>query len=683
MSTLITWQSYTVEQLLVERFHIQTGFHPTQRMIIEQIVHGRRVLAIQRTGWGKSLCYQIASLYFPHLTLVFSPLKALMRDQWRACVERYQIPAAMICSDFTEEANQEIFERSCQGEFKLLYITPERLSNRLWQQYLPHLRISLLVIDEAHCISTWGHDFRPDYRRIAQLFKVVPVQTPVLALTASANLQVERDILQQMGGKVQVVRGTMQRQNLALAVIPLKGDYEKLCYLGETLRHNPGTGLIYTATQKDAEMVASFLQLQGMQAEYYHAGRDSDIRQDVEQKLMSNQYKVVCSTNALGMGIDKNDLRFIIHYQIPASPIHYYQEMGRAGRDEQLAWCILLYDSSDLSIQEHFIRDARPAGNCYKMVFTLLLSHPRGLNQEEIRHQTGLSKQSVRIILSDLEDQHIITRQMHTRNYRALPGMKQFDPSPYDDFQRVKLRSLHHMRNYAQSTGCYMQYLTYYLGEQREYQCGICGRCQPDQFPAIKPSERMQKMVTLFLEEENLPRIERRSEKQVVLHEAGWALSFHGTSSIGRLVRASKYEGAGPFALSLVKRSVEVLSTRYRLEKIQGITSVPSTVSGLLVEDFARQVAEQLQLPFLAVLEKARTTQQQKTLRNALQKAENVKGSIKLLHSHLVRDKTLLLIDDIYDSGQMLREVSRCLIQAGAMAIYPFTITRTMHSDDH
>src|SRR5579864_7194910 len=221
------------ETLLAERFHISTGFHAGQCEIIERLVEGKRLLVIQRTGWGKSLCYQMASLYYPGLTIVFSPLKALMRDQCQRCNSAYDIPSAIVSSDFTEDENRETLRQAIGGAFKLLFIAPERLDNALWQSSVLKMRIGMIVIDEAHCISTWGHDFRPQYRRIVRLLNSIPRHIPVLALTATANQRVEQDILQQMGEWTEVVRGSMQRPNLYLHVERLEGDQEKLSYLAE------------------------------------------------------------------------------------------------------------------------------------------------------------------------------------------------------------------------------------------------------------------------------------------------------------------------------------------------------------------------------------------------------------------------------------------------------------------
>src|SRR5216683_2024514 len=208
MASEVTWQSNPPEKLLKERFHISTGFHPGQREIIEQLVQGKRLLVIQRTGWGKSLCYQMASLYYPHLTIVFSPLKALMRDQCQRCNDVYAIPAAIVSSDFSQQENRVTLEQAIAGDFKLLFIAPERLDNADWQSYVTKMRISMIVIDEAHCISTWGHDFRPHYRRIVRLLSALPKDIPVLALTATANRRVEQDIKQQVGLNALVIRGS-------------------------------------------------------------------------------------------------------------------------------------------------------------------------------------------------------------------------------------------------------------------------------------------------------------------------------------------------------------------------------------------------------------------------------------------------------------------------------------------
>lgn len=682
MASIVSWHNIPPEQLLTERFHITNGFHPGQRDIIERLVQGQRVLAIQRTGWGKSLCYQMASLYYPHLTIVFSPLKALMRDQCQRCNTAYNIPAAIISSDFTLEENEATLKRAVAGEYTILFIAPERLSNALWQTYVTQMRISMIVIDEAHCISTWGHDFRPQYRRIVRLINALPKNTPVLALTASATKRVEEDILQQMGAGVQVIRGTMQRPNLHVQVVRVNGDQDKLGYLAEVLLPRGDTGIIYTATQSSAEVVAAFLQGLGMNAEYYHAEREAHIRLDIEQKFMANHYKVVCSTNALGMGIDKSDIRFVIHYHVPASPLHYYQEIGRAGRDGKDAWCILLYDPADMAIQEHFIFTAKPEAQYYEAVLSYIRQSNRSLQHHELLLAISVTEQELRNILADLEEQHFITYHAQEQTYSSTRRPGKIDFSGFEIVRSHRQQELAQMQRYATGQECYMNYLTAQLGEQEQYVCGHCGYCQQEHFPYILPSERIQTAVLYFLHEDFMPCIERYHFGQYTVHERGWSLSYHGKTNIGKQVRASKYEGIGPFALSLVTRAVEVIRARYPLASIQGIVSVPPTKSGALVETFARQIAEASGIAYLPVMAKIHNTREQKALRNRLQKTANMQDAFSIRYTEHIAGATLLLIDDIYDSGATIRAAAQALMQAGARAVYPLTITRTIHSND-
>ncbi len=691
MAQEITWQSHPPERLLAERFFISSGFHPEQRDIIERLVHGQRVLAIQRTGWGKSLCYQMASLYYPHLTIVFSPLRALMRNQCQRCNEVYAIPSAILSSDFTVEENNATLERASAGTLKLLFITPERLGNALWQRVLSTLHISMVVIDEAHCISLWGHDFRPYYQRILDFITSLEDNMPILALTATANKRVEEDILQQIG-TAKIIRGVMNRPNLYLNVVRTCGDWEKLCYLEAVLHGRSDTGIIYAATQRDCEMIATFLNARGIGAEYYHAGRNDETRQRVEQELMSNQYRVVCSTNALGMGIDKPDIRFIIHYHLPASLIQYYQEIGRVGRDDNAAWCILLYDPVDVEIREHLIQSSQPSEQHYKTVWALLSEKPLGLDGHTILLITGLSQIILRIVLSTFEQQRYVIFDSTNRIYRlnnSHVSAKQHESYfPALDFtvnksvHAQKLQELQDIRNYVQTEYCYMSYVTTYLGDRNVDDCGVCGICRREHFPLIKPSERIQASVAHFLEQEYVPVIERCTINTVTVHENGWALSYHGTSYIGKLVSLSKYANGGPFALSLVVRAVEIVRMRYLLNTLQGVVSVPSTSGNTLVDVFAQQVASMLSLTYFPVLKKIRPIHKQKSLTNRVQKEVNIRDAFGVQSASAIASRTLLLIDDIYDSGYTLREAAKTLTQVGAKAVYPLTITRTYHSDN-
>lgn len=361
-------------------------FYDEQWRAIERILRGERILMIERTGFGKSLCYQFPATQFDGVTVVFSPLIALMRDQVKTLCNK-GIPAAYINSEQTYEENQEAIQRALNGEIKILYIAPERQENDEWIEATRNIKLSMIVIDEAHTISTWGHDFRPSFRRIINLVQLLPKHLPILAITATATRRVQKDIESQIGGGLTTIRGNLVRQNFMLQVVKVQSEDEKMIWLAYNLNSFEGTGLIYTGTRVDTEIYAKWLQFNGINAIDYNAGFDVETRKSIENGLMQNRWKCVVSTNALGMGIDKSDIRFVIHTQMPASPIHYYQEIGRAGRDGKPTRILLFYNEkkengSDLetdSLLPHsFIEGSRPTINKYQKVISLLQEEPLG-----------------------------------------------------------------------------------------------------------------------------------------------------------------------------------------------------------------------------------------------------------------------------------------------------------------
>ena len=343
-------------------------FYDEQWRAIERIFRGERILMIERTGFGKSLCYQFPATQFDGVTVIFSPLIALMRDQVRSLCKR-GIPAAYINSEQSYEENKVAIQRALNKDIKILYIAPERQENDEWIEATRKIKLSMVVIDEAHTISTWGHDFRPSFRRIINLVQLLPKHLPILATTATATKRVQQDIEAQIGGQLTTIRGNLVRPNFELQVITVQSEDEKMIWLAQNINSFTGTGLIYTGTRVDTEIYAKWLQFMGIKATDYNAGFDAETRKSIENGLMANQWKCVVSTNALGMGIDKPDFRFIIHTQIPVSPIHYYQEIGRAGRDGKPTRILLFYNkhkdnesgiAADSILPLSFIDGARP-----------------------------------------------------------------------------------------------------------------------------------------------------------------------------------------------------------------------------------------------------------------------------------------------------------------------------------
>jgi len=341
-------------------------FREGQREAIEAVIgDGSRALVVQRTGWGKSLVYWIATRVRRDEgrgpALIISPLLALMRNQI-AMAARLGLRAATINSGNVGEW-REIEERLGRDEIDVLLISPERLANEGFaSRVLPSIQgaIGLLVIDEAHCISDWGHDFRPDYRRIGRLLPLLGPDVPVLATTATANNRVVDDVAAQLGDGVAIIRGPLGRDTLRLDAIALSDGAERLAWLAENLPRLPGSGIVYCLTVADTERVAEWLQTRGIDARAYTGPMDTEAREVLEDALLSNQMKALVATVALGMGFDKPDLGFVVHYQRPGSAIAYYQQVGRAGRAVDRAYGVLLAGREDDEIADYFLRTAFP-----------------------------------------------------------------------------------------------------------------------------------------------------------------------------------------------------------------------------------------------------------------------------------------------------------------------------------
>jgi ATP-dependent DNA helicase RecQ len=659
-----------LKAILQTRFGF-SEFREGQEAAIRAALEGKRVLLIQPTGWGKSLVYQMIAA-MRGLTLVFSPLRALMRDQVRQATERFGLRADTVNSDMDEESQRTVLERATRGALDLLYIAPERLQNTLWQEFQTRLPIRAVVIDEAHCISVWGHDFRPEYRRIVSLVRLLPPEVPVVAVTATATRRVEQDVREQIGEPFHVLRGSLMRPNLRLRVVRTASEAEKLAWLAHLLNHLPGSGLIYTATRHSSELVAAFLQAQGYPVRYYHAGL-SDERVELEAQLQHNALKALACTNALGMGLDKPDLRFVIHYEMPASPIHYYQEIGRAGRDGVESYCILLAHPDDIETQRSMICSSRPDRQAHLRIYSLLQTQP--MRERELLLATGLPQHATRAILYDLQDQGLITRDAQ-RYYRALSRQAP-NLDHYDALLQAKLDELQAIVDYWTGTDCRMRYLCQFLGDTQATACGQCDTCTGVQLEPPPPALRQAVGRFHFHPPLN---IDAQYQKEPI-YAAGIALSFYGGTPAGEAIHACKY-GASPqpFPDWLVGQSASLIQQRFAGEPLDGITPIPSTVSGSLVEDFAKRLAARLSIPFVPALRKVRQTQPQKEFSNSVQKAENIKGAFECAAP--VQGKTLLIVDDVYDSGATLKEAGRILKQAGAGRLYAFCITRTRHRGD-
>ena len=717
-------------------------FYDEQWRSIERILRGERILMIERTGFGKSLCYQFPATQFDGITVVFSPLIALMRDQVRSLCER-GIPAAYINSEQSYEENQNSIQRALNGEIKILYIAPERQENEEWVEATRQLKLSMVVVDEAHTISTWGHDFRPSFRRIINLVQLLPQSLPVLATTATATKKVQYDIEQQIGGRLTTIRGNLIRPNFQLQVVKVQSEDEKMIWLAENLNSINGTGLIYTGTRIDTEVYANWLRFVGINATDYNAGFDADTRKSIEQDLMQNKWKCIVSTNALGMGIDKSDIRFVIHTQMPASPIHYYQEIGRAGRDGKPTRIILFYNekkengndvATDSLLPLSFVEGSRPTTNKYQKVISLLQEEP--LSEREVLKKANLKTNQLRVIKADLIDQGIIKEVLYgkIKKYEYQYNAPALNTDSFEALRDAKLKDLHAMEEYIYTDMPRMKYLCSFLDSDETVEYSNCDNTNLERitvsvtpewmtkledfretyFPCLELSSwtirkggfrlcyiapgkvQVEKTVKNDMGEvierpiieysNNINLLEYNQEEREIIEEHlgkasrlvdGYAASYYGVSNVGAAIHRSKYENGGDFPDFLLKKTLSVFGKKFRGIHFDLVLYLPPTNSGDLVKNFATKFARIIGVPISHELIKVRITQEQKMFQNSYSKHENVCGAFDI-DEDIVKDKYIILLDDIYDSGATLKEVGKLLTQKGAKCIVPIVIAKTI-----
>jgi len=663
-------------------------FRPDQREAIEALVDKReRVLVVQRTGWGKSAVYFLTT----HLlrreglgpTLLVSPLLALMRNQIEAAEQ-----LGLRCETINSASATTVaeLERALQrDEVDLLLISPERLANPEFAAKIMPLvgrRPGLIVIDEVHCISDWGHDFRPDYRRIGRIVdRLAGTRVPILGCTATANDRVVSDVADQLGATLTTFRGPLRRDGLALSTIRLDRQAERLAWLAATIPELDGSGIVYCLTVRDVENVAAWLSLQGIAVEAYHGSTDPELRLAAEHKLQTNQIKALVATTALGMGYDKPDLSFVVHFQSPGSPVGYYQQVGRAGRALTQSCGVLLRGLEDEQIQNYFIERAFAAEHLVNDVVAAFDRFDGPASLIDVQMQLNVRIGVLELVVKQLDVDGALERVGATTYQRTLQPWT-YPASRVEQVTAARRAEQQGMVDYFHTTDCRMRFIANLLDDPWPDDCDICDNCTGVTAARALPVELVAQ-AEQFLQRRPIPLVakkmyfdassgSRRKIPASELLEEGRVLSVLGDAGWGSLVRSGRL--AGSFDARLVA-ALAGLVTEWA-PPVGWVTCVPSLRRPSLVPPFATSLADALGLPFAPVLTKPSERAEQREQHNAAHQQRNVEGAFAVTGA--IPARACLLVDDLVDSTWTLTEIGRVLGRAGVPEVYPVALASVM-----
>ncbi|MEU0571270.1 RecQ family ATP-dependent DNA helicase [Nonomuraea sp. NPDC005983] len=655
------------------------------------VVERRRVLVVQRTGWGKSAVYFVATALLRELgegpTVIVSPLLALMRNQI-AAAERAGIRAVTINSA-NPEAWEEVYGQVADGLVDVLLVSPERLNNPDFRDnVLPELAESagLVVVDEAHCISDWGHDFRPDYRRLAPLFEELPPGIPVLATTATANARVTRDVAEQMGHDTLVLRGPLERESLHLGVVRLPTAEQRLAWLAQTLHELPGSGIVYTLTVAAAHEIAGYLREQGHEVAAYSGQSDQAERLEAEEALLNNKIKALVATSALGMGFDKPDLGFVVHVGAPQSPVAYYQQVGRAGRGVERAEVILLPGTEDRDIWAYFASLAFPPEPVVRA--TLGALEERGtMSTPALETAVDLSRSRLEMMLKVLDVDGAVRRVKG--GWEATGEPWEYDTERYTRIAAERRSEQEAMLGYLTTTECREEYLRKRLDDDAAGPCGRCDNCTGRH----RSPEIAAQAVETARERLSRPGVEIEARRQwptgladlsgrikpELGAEPGRALGRLTDIGWGNRLRELFHAPDGPMADDMFAAVVQVLSAWGWRERPVAVVSVPSSSRPLLVRGFAERLAQVGRLTYLGELGYRAGPPGQQF--NSAKRVQAVRGTLampKELSAAVAGcGGPVLLIDDRVDSGWTMTLAAALVRHAGAPAVLPLALAAT------
>ncbi|MFD3454880.1 RecQ family ATP-dependent DNA helicase [Streptomyces sp. NPDC058691] len=684
------------------------------RAVEALVAQGRRALVVQRTGWGKSAVYFVATALLRERgsgpTVIVSPLLALMRNQIDAA-DRAGIRARTINSANPEEWDTVQAEVAA-GEVDVLLVSPERLNNPDFRdQVLPKLAATtgLLVVDEAHCISDWGHDFRPDYRRLRTMLADLPPGVPVLATTATANARVTADVAEQLGtgdheGAL-ILRGPLDRESLSLGVLPLPDAAHRLAWLADHLGELPGSGIIYTLTVAAAEEVAAFLRQRGHEVASYTGRTEDADRRAAEAALLRNEVKALVATSALGMGFDKPDLGFVLHLGSPSSPIAYYQQVGRAGRGVDHAEVLLLPGPEDEAIWRYFASLAFPREEQVRQTLALLAEAAAPVSVPALEARVDLRRTRLETMLKVLDVDGAVRRVRGGWTSTGQPWA--YDTERYAWVDRQRKAEQQAMREYATTTACRMEYLRRQLDDEEAAPCGRCDNCAAPRYSPEVSREALESARAALgrpgVEVEprrmwptGLPAVGIDLKGRIPAGEqaeSGRALGRLSDIGWGNRLRPLFAANApdAPVADDVVNAVVTVLADWARgpggwagggpdaPPRPVGVVTVASHTRPQLIASLGQGIAHAGRMPLLGELAHTGDVEPSRVPRsNSAQRLRALHGAFAvppgLAAAIAATPGPVLLVDDFTETGWTLAVAARLLRRSGVTAVFPLVL---------
>lgn len=683
MPNIENWPLYEKALSIVRSLYGPGGaFRDGQYEAVEAVMSRRRTLVVQRTGWGKSLVYFVCTKLMREqnrgVTMVVSPLLVLMQNQVEAA-KKLGLRCDVLNSR-TKDRREDILRDLETGGLDLVLVTPETLFTADVQEHLRNIRIGLFVVDEAHCISDWGHDFRLEYSQLNQVIRRLPPTVPVLATTATANDRVIADLEHQLGDNVYISRGPLARESLSIQVLHMPGKTERYAWILQNINRLPGSGIIYCLTQRDCDYLADFLKKNGILAEaYYSRNGDEGEKQNqqIEERFQRNAIKAIVATVKLGMGYDKGDIAFVIHFQMPANIVSYYQQIGRAGRNIPRAYTFLMCGEEDEQILNYFINTAFPREEETNAVMELIRNCD-GIRLGQLAASVNIRQNRLQKALSFLQHDGYIRKEQSIYYATAKPYV--YHAEHYAAISAVRKREMEQMKELTTTKECYSQFVVRCLDDPAAAPCGKCANCLGRELLSSRIDLRSKARAAEYL---NTLVMEIEPRKQWALsslteqkkirfvNQPGICLSKYGDAGYGELVKRDKYSGYGKFCDELVGKSASVLGPIVKQNRITHICSVPSLRSGI-VEDFARRLADRLGMEYVSLLEKG-PTRPQKEMENSAFQCANAFGSFRVIPGREMPE-SVLLVDDVVDSRWTLTVCGYRLMEAGCAEVYPFAL---------